>query len=97
MSAAFYHFWLADRGDLFDPIAQVQAGVPYLLPMVAGSPNYPNPSDSNQTRALTGERRLMTLYTRTGQLMTNQVELFNGLNPSYPFLAPQQGIRGDTR
>ena len=39
----------------------------------------------------------MTLYTRTGQLITNQVETFDGNNPSLPFLAPQQGIRGDTR
>ena len=39
MNSAFYHFWLAERGDLFDPVAN--ASVPYLLPMVAGSPNYP--------------------------------------------------------
>ena len=95
MNAAFYHFWLAERGDLFDPLAQ--AGVPYLLPMVAGSANYPYAGDAFGTRALTGERRLMTLYTRTGQLITNQVETFNGANPSLPFLLPQQGVRGDTR
>ena len=95
MNSAFYHFWLAERGDLFDPIAN--ANVPYLLPMVAGSPNYPNASDSYGTRALSGERRLMTLYTRTGQLITNQVETFNGNNPVLPFLLPQQGVRGDTR
>jgi hypothetical protein len=92
MGSTFYHFWLAERGDLFDPLAQ--AGVPYLLPMVAGTPNYPSPGD---TRVLKGERRLMTLYARTGQLITNQVETFDGLNPSLPFLLPQQGIRGDTR
>jgi len=102
MNAAFYHFWLAERGDLFDPPNPPTAGVPYLLPMVRGitypgGTPYPNPSDPFGTRALTGERRLMTLYTRTGQLVTNQVETFNGANPSYPFLAPQQGIRGDTR
>ena len=45
----------------------------------------------------------MTLYTRTGQMVTNQVETFDataippGPGPNYPFLAPQQGIRGDTR
>ena len=95
MNSAFYHFWLAERGDLFDPLAQ--AGVPYLLPMVAGSANYPYTGDAFGTRALTGERRLMTLYTRTGQLITNQVETFDGANPSLPFLLPQQGVRGDTR
>ncbi len=106
MNSAFYHFWLAERGDLYDPVAN--AKVPYLLPMVAGSTYpggtvYPNANDPLGTRALTGERRLMTLYTRTGQLVTNQVETFDataippGPGPNYPFLAPQQGLRGDTR
>ena len=110
MNSAFYHFWLAERGDLFDPVANT--GIPYLLPMVPGSTYaggtpypYTNPPviDPLGTRALKGERRLMTLYTRTGQLVTNQVETFDatpippGPGPNYPFLAPQQGIRGDTR
>jgi len=111
MNSAFYHFWLAERGDLFDPVANT--GIPYLLPMVPGSTYaggtpypYTNPPDPLGTRALKGERRLMTLYTRTGQLITNQVETFDatplppvglGPGPNYPFLAPQQGIRGDTR
>ncbi len=106
MNAAFYHFWLAERGDLFDPL--VQPNVPYLLPMVRastypGGTPYPFPNDPLGTRALTGERRLMTLYTRTGQLVTNQVETFDataippGPGPNYPFLAPQQGLRGNTR
>ncbi len=106
MDSAFYHFWLAERGDLFDPVAS--AHVPYLLPMVpgstfAGGTPYPNANDPNGTRVLKGERRLMTLFTRTGQLVTNQVESFDatpippGPGPNYPFLLPQQGIRGDTR
>ncbi len=97
MASSFYHFWLSERGDLFDPHAQT--GVPYLLPMVAGAANYPSASDLLGTRALSGERRLVTLYTRTGQIITNQVENtnFNGTNPSLPFLLPQQGVRGDTR
>ncbi len=108
MNSAFYHFWLAERGDLFDPPNPPTAGVPYLLPMVPGSTYsggtpYPLPIDPLGTRALKGERRLMTLYTRTGQLVTNQVETFDatpippGPGPNFPFLAPQQGIRGDTR
>ena len=106
MNSAFYHFWLAERGDLFDPAAN--PGVPYLLPMVPGPGSayltaYPNANDPLGTRALKGERRLMTLFTRTGQLVTNQVETFDatpippGPGPNYPFLAPQQGIRGDIR
>jgi prepilin-type N-terminal cleavage/methylation domain-containing protein len=106
MASSFYHFWLAERGDLFDPLAQ--QNVPYFLPMVpsAGN-NYPNPNDTaylqSPARALTGERLLLTIYTRTGQILTNQAESFDGstgaLNGgvSKPFLEPQQGVRGDTR
>ena len=67
--------------------------------MVAGSPNYPNSDDAYEHPRASGERRLITLYTRTGQLITNQIEdtNFNGNNPSLPFLLPQQGVRGDTR
>ena len=90
MNSAFYHFWLAERGDLFDPVAN--PGVPYLLPQVQ---NVDTPA--GETRFLKGERRLLTLFTRTGAINTNQVETFDGNNPSLPFLAPQQGIRGDTR
>ena len=103
MNSAFYHFWLAERGDLFDPVAN--PGIPYLLPMVPGAPSgglsLHQPPDPLGTRFLKGERRLMTLYTRTGQLITNQVETFDATTiqalPNYPFLLPQQGIRGDTR
>ena len=91
MNSAFYHFWLAERGDLFDPVAN--PGVPYLLPQV---PERRTLQRAN-TRFLKGERRLLTLFTRTGRSITNQVETFDGNNPSLPFLAPQQGIRGDTR
>jgi len=100
MASSFYHFWLSERGDLFDPQAQpgTPTGVPYLLPMIAGAANYPNKNDTSG-RALKGERRLVTLYTRTGQIITNQLEdsNFNGTKPSLPFLLPQQGVRGDTR
>ncbi len=104
MDSSFYHFWLSERVDLFDPLAH--QGVPYLLPMVPGSSYataYPSTNDPLGTRALTGERRLMTLYTRTGQMVTNNVETFDatpippGPGPNFPFLGPQQGIRGDTR
>jgi prepilin-type N-terminal cleavage/methylation domain-containing protein len=102
MGAAFYQFWLAERGDLFYPLDQ--AKVPYLLPMVTGAANYPfqnppNPGNDTSLRYLKGERRLITLYARTGQMVTNQLEdsSFDGSKPSLPFLLPQQGVRGDMR
>jgi prepilin-type N-terminal cleavage/methylation domain-containing protein len=95
MGSTFYHFWLAERADLFDPLPQ--ANVPYLVPMVPGSANYPNTNDKNPARALTGERRLLTLNARTGQILTNSIEVFDGTNPSLPFLGAQQGTTGDLR
>ncbi|MGO9597593.1 MAG: Tfp pilus assembly protein FimT/FimU [Isosphaeraceae bacterium] len=102
MGSSFYHFWLAERGDLFDPLDQ--AHVPYLLPMLTGAANFPfrnppNAGNDTSLRYLKGERRLITLYTRSGQMVTNQLEdsSFDGNNPSLPFLLPQQGVTGDTR
>ena len=59
MGSSFYHFWLAERGDLYDPVAT--PGVAYLLPQVQ---NVDTPA--GETRFLKGERRLLTLFTRTG-------------------------------
>jgi prepilin-type N-terminal cleavage/methylation domain-containing protein len=94
MGSTFYHFWLAERADLFDPLAQTNT--PYLLPMVPGSANYPMGSDTG-VRALTGERRLLTLNARTGQIATNSIDFFDGSRPSLPFLSAQQGTTGDSR
>ena len=68
MSSTFYHFWLAERTDLYDPI--IQNNVLYRLPMIASpSSNYPtNPNDAyGSTRQLKGESALVTLNTRTGR------------------------------
>jgi hypothetical protein len=98
MGSAFFHFWLSERSDVFDPKMQARAGVHYLLPMVADqNNNYPNASDNFKPRALSGERRLVTLFARTGQIVTNQIEVFDGTNPSLPFLGAQQGTKGDSR
>ena len=54
---------------------------------------------------LKGEYRLLTIFTKTGQITTNDDVQFdnpanpantatNLYNPGYPFLAAQQGIRG---
>jgi prepilin-type N-terminal cleavage/methylation domain-containing protein len=103
MGSTFYHFWLAERADLFDPLPLT--GVPYLLPMPAGSALYPKNPPDNTGRALTGDRRLLSLNTRTGQIVTNSIEIpvtpgdsgFDGTNPSRPFLGAQQGLTGDSR
>jgi hypothetical protein len=115
MSSSFFHFWLADRIDLYEPafpggLVNQNPGVPYQLPMVVQPGNgFPSPNDLyGSTRQLKGERLLVTLFTRTGALTTNQIESFDGSgngttvppnnhSVNLPFLLPQQGVRGDTR
>ena len=108
MSGAFFHFWLSERSDVRgiqldnnnNPVPIVP-GQHVFLPvgnikqqLVLGSTPYTGPS-------LKGEYRLVTLFTRTGQVTTNDNVQFdnpvnpaNGLNvynPGYPFLASEQG------
>ena len=81
----------------------MQAGQPVYLPVgnikqqlvLSGTP-YTGP-------ALQGEYRIVTLFTRTGQITSNDnVEFDNPVNPAngktynpgYPFLATEQGTRG---
>ena len=109
MSGAFYHFWLAERSDVRgihldnnnNPVPIV-TGQPVYLPvgnikqqLVLGGTPYTGPS-------LQGEYRIVTLFTRTGQVTTNDNVQFdnpvnpaNGTtyNPNFPFLATEQGTR----
>ncbi|QEH38165.1 hypothetical protein OJF2_67630 [Aquisphaera giovannonii] len=91
MGASFFHLWLAERGDLYDPITPTSPAVNYL-PQVANA-NTP----AGETRFLKGDRMLLTLFTRSGQLVTNPIESFDAHNVNLPFVLPQQGIRGDNR
>jgi hypothetical protein len=98
MSGAFYHFWLAERSDV---MVNPGATAPPYLPvgnikqqlLSPTAPPYTGPS-------LKGEYRIVTLFTRTGQITTNDNVQFdnpahplNGFayNPGYPFLASEQG------
>ena len=100
MGGSFFHFWLAERSDVFAP--QNNAAVtgtsvfPPYLPLPQGiAPTLFNGSE------LKGEYRLVTLFTRTGLITTNEDVPFdtvnvgtNNYNPNVPFLQAQQGIRG---
>ena len=111
MSGAFFHFWLAERSDVtsiqLDPVTNLQtplvAGQPVFLPvgniqqqLISTTTPYTGP-------ALQGEYRIVTLFTRTGQVASNDNPQFdnplspaNGTtyNPGYPFLATEQGTKG---
>jgi prepilin-type N-terminal cleavage/methylation domain-containing protein len=82
----FYHFWIAERADVFEPVPPANASIPYWLPMPQGARNYPHPNDPNP-RFLKGERRLVTLFPRTGQITTNSIENFD-TNPQLTYSQP---------
>ena len=107
LASSFYHIWLAERTDVFPPLdwaTHPSLNGLFQLPMLADTPNRTVPAGPtyNALRAtnpdlgeLKGERRLVTINTRTGQVLVNAIEAFDTGNVNYPFLAPQQGVRGE--
>jgi hypothetical protein len=113
MAGAFFHFWLAERGDLAAP-TQLVAGQPLSLPIgtidqslyTAGASQTPPQVYSGPT--LRGEYRIVTLFSRTGAVMTNDNAVFDNpafpadqntkhYNPGYPYLKAQQGVQGGSQ
>jgi prepilin-type N-terminal cleavage/methylation domain-containing protein len=95
LSSAFFHFWVAERSDVFNPAAGSTAP---LLPLPLGVG--PTPTNGRQLR---GSYQLLTLFTRTGLLTHNPSVPFdnpsapaNGTsyNANWPFLQAQQGASG---
>lgn len=91
----FFHFWIADTEDIVEPLAV--AGVPFLLPMPPDAKGYQSyltggkiPAD----RILRKNRRLVSLNTRSGQVVTTTLDTFDLTNPvdlDVPFLDAQAG------
>jgi prepilin-type N-terminal cleavage/methylation domain-containing protein len=76
MDSAFYHFWISDRTDVYAP------GI-----TGATIPTLPIPPPSSTAIVYTGintvlkkERQLVTLYTRSGHIVTNSIENFDYAN-----------------
>jgi hypothetical protein len=75
----------------------------YQLPMPQGTANYLTMPDTNALPNkpnysvtpiyLIGERRLVTMFTRSGQVVTNSIETFNGNDINQPFYDAQAGIK----
>ena len=105
LTPPFYHFWITQREDVFGPLFDVVAlpGVPpvnyppslnpqypnlsYQLPMPAGSLNYVG------SKVLKGDRRLVTLNTKTGTVTSMRIETFNGADMNLPYRLAQQGAK----
>jgi hypothetical protein len=91
ITESFYHFWITDRTDVYDPL---QSPFP-ALPMPAGA-------IPGATVKLKKERQLVTLFTKTGQIVTKSIETFHGPlllgagdpgDVNAPFYESQLGIR----
>jgi prepilin-type N-terminal cleavage/methylation domain-containing protein len=96
MSGAFFHLWLAERSDVMAPAA---SGPPFL-PVGTIKQQLVLPGTPYTGRSLQGEYRIVTLFTRTGQITTgDDVQFDNPANPAngtiynsgFPFLAAEQG------
>jgi prepilin-type N-terminal cleavage/methylation domain-containing protein len=98
LSHPFYHFWIAERSDVHEPLVNPNANginqVPQL-PMPRGTVDstgtvkYPSQGE----RDLKGERRLVTLFTRTGLVITSSATQFSPTNVDQPFFEAQSGQR----
>ena len=82
----FYHFWLTERGDVYAPEAAVAPNL-NTLPQPSGA--------GTATRTLKGDRRLVTLFPRTGLVVTNPVETFESTDLGAPYYDAQKGTRED--
>lgn len=96
----FYFFWLAERADVLPPQPQpappAVPTVPYLLAMPKGSINYPNAADALK-RTLAGEKRMLTLFPKTGLIDIDTIDNFDGTNVNAPFLDAQEGMGAGPR
>jgi prepilin-type N-terminal cleavage/methylation domain-containing protein len=100
MDASFCHFWLAERGDVVAPATNSVTAKPPHLPIAQGL----FPTLFSGGAELKGEFRVVTLFTRTGQIVTFDNPQFDPTfatsisggtyNSSYPFLQAQQGVSG---
>jgi hypothetical protein len=96
----FYHFWITDADDVVEPItlaAATTAGVT-RLPLPLGVPGY---TPTNPELVLKGNRRLVTINTRSGQVTTSSLDTFDitgiGANRALvlgrPYRAAESGLK----
>lgn len=108
-SLPFYHFWITEREGVVAPLWDgPTASTPYIpvrnpnFGITATSQNYflPMPQGTLDSQGnpyngpfLKGERRLVTLFTKTGQIVANSIETFNVNDTSTPYYAAQSGTK----
>jgi prepilin-type N-terminal cleavage/methylation domain-containing protein len=97
LNGAFLHFWLAERSDVTAPVTPGIYSTNWTLPLPAGIA----PNNFATGAELKGEYSLVTVYSRTGQILVNAPPRFDIPNPqtgaynlNVPFIDAQQGVRG---
>jgi len=100
VSFPFYHFWIAERDDIYEPFSMdpsLNPKPPFQLPMPRGTGGDPRISSNVSYPAglpvLKGERRLLSINTRTGSITPTSVETFYVNNTSYPYEAAESGVK----
>jgi prepilin-type N-terminal cleavage/methylation domain-containing protein len=98
MGASFYHFWVADRSDVFDPVLPTDtsriASFPALPMPTTTDVDYLTKTGPGQAgQFLTKDRQLVTLFAKTGHVVTNSIESFDVSNVNRPYTDAQLGAR----
>ncbi len=100
LNGAFLHFWLSERSDVTAP--STGTSTYFTLPLPAGLA----PTNFATGAELKGEYSLVTVYSRTGQILVNSPPRFdnpanpangNHYNLNFPFVEAQQGVTGGNR
>lgn len=104
LTYSFYHFWLTDRSDVFDPgtftnyptlpvTSDLQNSMQQLIANSKGTNNPINPILG--TQVLKKDRALVTLYAKSGLIVTTSIEQFdpNLTDSNVPYRDAQLGIR----
>ncbi len=105
----FYHIWLTEREGVVPPLwgfedpnatpPKIPKNLPF--PIAKPNPNYGTATTSQNNLlpippALKGERRLVTVFVKTGQIVTTSltsVDSFSVSDPNAPFYDAQSGVK----
>ncbi|QDV35901.1 type II secretion system protein [Tautonia plasticadhaerens] len=74
---SFYHLWIAERDNLFEPDLINRTAYPYLPVPREASP-------AVTTRVLEGERRMVTISAKTGNASVSPIAEFSTTAVAYP-------------
>ena len=90
----YYHFWITERDQLNSPFVPPQP-LGFQLPMPKDTGGDPRINAAQVYPAglptLKGDRRLLSINTRSGVITSTTIETFYANNPSFPYEAAESG------